>query len=209
MRRYAGRLLLLVAALGAAAVLVQRDAAERAAVDAPLDLELAGGGVDAAREGDLRDIELVLEQRVDNLDHALHRHRLLGDDQAAVGIGGAELVAEGLALHGVGAVAVLDALLLVDVQNGRQQRVVLAQNQRVVKVFDDIPGRLLNLVAGEHHVHARLHAVLHLDGEHTRVAVQILSLALETIETVGILNVKCCDTSHGCTNLVQQRSDGR
>ena len=66
----------------------------------------------------------------------------------------------------------------------------------MVKILQHIPRYLPDLVAGLNHVYARIHAVLHLDGQNACVAVKILSLALEAIETVCILQVKCCDTSH-------------
>ena len=52
---------LFVAALGADAVFVQGDAAQRAAVDLVVGLELCGGGVHTAGEGDLGNVQLVLE----------------------------------------------------------------------------------------------------------------------------------------------------
>ena len=103
---------------------------------------------------------------------------------------------EGRALHLVLRVSVADALLLVDVPNGRQQRVILAQNQRMVEIPEHVPRYLLNLVARVNHVHTRLDAILHLDGQLSRVAVEILSLSLKTVETVCILQIECCDTSH-------------
>ena len=91
---------------------------------------------------------------------------------------------------------VADALLVVHVEDGRQQRVVLTEDERVVKVLQYIPCHFLDFVAGINHVHARLNGVFHLKGEHAGVAVQILGFALETIETVGVLEVKSGDTSH-------------
>lgn len=67
----------------------------------------------------------TLQQVVDNLDHPLNRQHLLRDYQAAIGIGRGQLRFEGRALHLVLRVSVADALLLVDVQNGRQQRIIL------------------------------------------------------------------------------------
>ena len=49
--------------------------------------------------------------------------------------------------------AVTNALLLIDVEDGWQQRIVLTQNQGVVEVLQHIPCYLLNLVAGINHVH--------------------------------------------------------
>ena len=90
-----------------------------------------------------------------------HRHRFLSHHKAAVGISRAKLGLEGLAFHRVLRVAVLDALLLVNVEDGGQQRVVLAEHERVVKVFEHAPSHLLDFVAGVNHVHARFYAVFH------------------------------------------------
>ena len=91
---------------------------------------------------------------------------------------------------------VADALLVIDIENGRQQRVVLAQNQSVVEVLQHVPCGFLNLVAREYKVYALVYGVLHLNSQYTRVSMKILSLALKTIETVCILQIECCDTSH-------------
>ena len=116
---------MLVAALRAHAV-HERDAAERAAIFRRARREFARRHIDAARERDLHDIELVLEEGVDHLDHAFHGHRLLRDDETAVGISLAKLVLERGAFHRVRGRAVLDAFLLVDAENRRQERIVLA-----------------------------------------------------------------------------------
>ena len=91
-------LFLAVSALRADAV-DQSDAAQRTAVDGPGGGVLLRGGVDAAGEGDLRDVELVLQERIDELDHPFDRHGLLGDDQPGIGIGGGEFGVECRALH--------------------------------------------------------------------------------------------------------------
>ena len=92
--------------------------------------------------------------------------------------------------------AVLDALFLVYIEDGGQQRVVFAENQRVVEILEHIPCHLLNLVAGINHVDTFVDRVFHLNGENAGMAVEILGLALESIESVCILQVECCDTSH-------------
>ena len=63
---------LAVAALGADAGFVERNAAQGAAVDLVVGIELSRGGVDAAGKGDLGDVELVLQQIVDNFKAAPH-----------------------------------------------------------------------------------------------------------------------------------------
>lgn len=75
-------------------------------------------------------------------------------------------------------------------------RFITPKWQRVVEIPEHVPRYLLNLVAGVNHVHARLDAILHLDGQLSRVTVEILSLTLKTVETVRILQIECCDTSH-------------
>ena len=191
-----GLLFLAITALRAYAFFVQRDAAERAAVNAAANGEFCRSGIDSAGEGDFGNVQLVLQQVVDNLDHAFHGHGFLRHHQTAVRVGGGEFGLEGFALHGVARMSVADALLVVHVKDGGQQRVVLTEDERVVKVLQYVPCHFLDFVAGIHHVDARLNGVFHLKGEHAGVAVQVLGFALETIETVGVLEVECGDTSH-------------
>ena len=66
----------------------------------------------------------------------------------------------------------------------------------MIKILQDRPGGLLNLVAGEHHVHTGVYAVLNLKGQHARVSVQILCFALKTIKTVRVLKVQGGNASH-------------
>ena len=127
-------LLLLIAALGADAVLVQRDAAQRAAVDLLRGRILLRSGVHAAGEGELCDVQLVLEQVVDDLDHALNRHRLLRHHQTALGIGRGQLCFERRALHLVGWRAVADALRLINAEDRGEQRIVLPQEPSMLRV---------------------------------------------------------------------------
>ena len=85
-----------------------------------------------------------------------------------VGIGRGKLGLEHFALHHVLREAVLNALLLVYVRNGGQQRVVFAQNQRVIEIFQLVPSRFLNLVTRECHVYPFVDRVLDLDGQDSR-----------------------------------------
>ena len=111
------------------------------------------------------------------------------------GISGAEFGLESLAFHLVLWMTVLDALFLINVRDYRQQRVVLAQDECMVEIADHIPSHFLNLVAWINHVYAPFDGVFHLDCQNTSMSVEVLSLTLETIETMCILNVKFRDTS--------------
>ena len=178
-----------VATLRAHAVFIQFDAAEGAAVDAVSGGELAGGSVHAAGEGEFHDVEFVFEQVIDNFNHAFHGHGFFCHHEAAVGIGGREFRFERRTLHRVLRVAVFDALFFIDVKNGGQQRVVFAQNQSVVKVLEQAPSHLLDFVAGIDHVHAFVHGVFDFNGEDAGVTVKILCFALESVETVSVLEI--------------------
>ena len=182
-------LLLFVSALRADAVFIQRDAAQRAAVNFIFRVKFRAGSVYAAGKSELRNVQLILQQVINDLDHALNGHGLLSDDQTAVRICGGMLCLKRLALHNVVGMSVFDALFLVYVKDRRQQGVILPQDQRVVKVFQNVPCGFLNFIAGEHHVHAGIHAVLHFNGQNTRMAVQVLGFALEPIKAVCILQV--------------------
>ena len=151
--------------------------------------ELEEPDVYAAGKSELRNVQLILQQVINDLDHALNGHGLLSDDQTAVRICGGKLCLKRLALHNVVGMSVFDALFLVYVKDRRQQGVILPQDQRVVKVFQNVPCGFLNFIAGEHHVHAGIHAVLHFNGQNTRMAVQVLGFALEPIKAVCILQV--------------------
>ena len=70
-----------------------------------------------------------------------------------------------------------------------QQGVVLAEDQGVIEVFQNLPSGFLNLIAGEDHIDARLDGILDLQGQNTRVPVQVLCLSLEPIKSVCILQV--------------------
>ncbi len=190
-------LLFLVAAFRADALVVEGDAAERAAVEPVVfGRELGGCGIVAAAEGQLHYVQLVLEQIVDNLYHPLHGHRLFGDHQTAVRVGGRQLRLEGRALHPVLRVSVPYPLALIDLKHCRKQRVVLAEDQRVVEVLEDLPGGLPDFVAREYHIDSFVDAVFHLDGKRACVAVKILSFSLEVQETVRILQIESCNASH-------------
>ena len=68
----------------------------------------------------------------------------------------------------------------------------------MVEVLDDVPRRLLDLVAREDHVDAGIDGVLDLNREAAGVSVQITRLALETVEAVRILDVELGDRFHCC-----------
>ena len=184
---------LLVAALRAASLSVQRDATERTPLERDARRVFLRRGVDAAREREPHDVELVLEELVRHLDESLDGHGLLRDHEPALGIRGAEVRLERGTLHRVRGRAVPDALLLVDVENRREKRIVLAQDERVVEVPEDVPGGLLDLVAREDHVDARIDRVLDLQRQPAGVSVQVLRLALEPVEPVGVLDVEMRD----------------
>ena len=186
----------LIPALRADALFIQGDAAQRAAVDVVLGLKFRGGRVDAAGKGELGDVQLVLQQVVHDLDHAFHRHGLLGHHQTALGIGGGKLRLECGAPHLVGRRAVLDPLLFVNVKDGGQERVVLSQNEGMVKVLQNLLGGLLDLIAGKDHVHAGLDGILDLNGQDAGVAVEILGLTLEAVKSVRVLQIQCRNASH-------------
>jgi len=66
----------------------------------------------------------------------------------------------------------------------------------MVEILDDRPGGLPDFIAGENHVDAGFDGVLDFDGQNPRVTVQILSLTLKTVKTVGVLDVKRRNGSH-------------
>ena len=87
-----------IPALRTYTLLVECNAALRAAVDVVLGHELRRSRIHTTRKGDLGDVEFILQQVVDNLDHPLDRQRLLRDYQTAIGIGRGQLRLEGRAL---------------------------------------------------------------------------------------------------------------
>ena len=140
---------ILIAALRADAVFIQRNAAQRAAVNLVLGLEFCGSCIDAAGKGNLCDVQLILQEIVDNLNHAFDRHGFLRHDEAAIGIRGRKSGLKRRALHDVVGRAVSDALLFIDVENRREKGIVLPQDKGVVKIFQNGPSRLLNFIAGK------------------------------------------------------------
>ena len=66
----------------------------------------------------------------------------------------------------------------------------------MVEILQKAPCYFLDLVAWVNHVHSRINAVFNFDGKDSCVSVEVLSLALKTIESVCILQIKCCNTSH-------------
>ena len=184
-----GDLLLFISALGADTLLVQSNSAQGAAVNLAAGGVFLGGGIDAAGKGELGNIQLILQQIINNLDHAFHGHGLLGDNQAAFRVSSGQLRLEGGALHFVGGGTVTNALSLVDTQNGGQKRIVLSQNQCMVKVLQHFPCGLLDFVTGKNHIDTGLHSVLDLDGQKTGMTMKVLCFTFESIETVCVLQV--------------------
>ena len=70
------------------AVRIESNAAERATVDGAGDIELGAGRIYTAGEGDFCNVELVLEEFVNDLDHSFNRHGFLGNYEPAVRISG-------------------------------------------------------------------------------------------------------------------------
>ena len=66
-----------ISALGANSVFVQCDTAQRAALPASADFKFLAGGIYAAGESDFCDVQMIFEQVVNDLDHALHGHGFL------------------------------------------------------------------------------------------------------------------------------------
>ena len=148
-----------------------------------------GCSIHAAGESQLGDIQLVLQEFIDDLNHALNGHGLFRYDQTALRVSGGKLGLERGALHLVGGGAILDTLLFVDLQDCRQQRIIFPQDQGMVEILQNLPCRLLNFVAGEDHIHARFNSVLDFDGQNAGMSMQILGLSFETIKTVCVLQV--------------------
>ena len=92
--------------------------------------------------------------------------------------------------------SVLDALFFIYVKNSRKQRVVFPEDKGVVEILQDIPCHFLNFVAWIYHVDAGVDCVLDFEGYSSCMPMQVLGLALESVESVGVLQVESCDTSH-------------
>lgn len=179
----------LIAALRADAVF-ECDTAPRAAVHLEARGKLRGCRVCSARKRDLHDIKLILQEIVDDLDKAFDRHRLLGDDESTLRI---RLAKRGLkcgALRCVGRRAVANALEFVGVEDHRQKRIVLTQNERVIEVLQNFPSRLLDLVAREDHINAGIDRFLDFERQPTRVPVKIARFALKPVKAMGVLDVE-------------------
>ena len=83
--------------------------------------------------------------------------------------------------------SILNALLFVYVKDSRQQRVVLTENESVVKILLYIPSNFLDLIAREYHINACIYGILYFNSQSAGVAVKILSFTLKTIKTMCIL----------------------
>ena len=187
-----------IAALRTHAVL-QRDAAPRTPIHRHAGRKLGRRRIVATRERDLHDVELVLQELVHHLDESLDGHGLLRDHEPTLRICGAEVRLEGWTLHRVRRCAVANPLFLIHVENRGKERIILAQDERVVEVPEDIPGGLLDLVAREDHIDPRIDRVLDLQRQPAGMTVQILRLALETVEPVGVLEIEMRDRANRLT----------
>lgn len=183
-------------ALGTNTVFVQSDTAFRTAVNRTFYLKFFGCDVVTAAEGDFADFELILQQVVCDFYHSFYRHAFFCNYKAALGESGCKVRAEGFAPHRVLGMAVLNALVFVNVYYCGQERVVLTQNECVVKILEDVPSRLFDFVAGENHIYARFNAVFDLNREGAGVTVKVLGFASETVKSVSVLNIKRGYTSH-------------
>ena len=74
------RLGLFVSTFGTHTFFVQGDAAERTTIYLVLSLVFTRASVDTAREGNLGNVKLVLEQIVDDLYHTLYSHCLFSNN---------------------------------------------------------------------------------------------------------------------------------
>ena len=155
-----------VAAFRANAVLIQCNAAKRATINFVVCLEFCGGRIDAAGKGKLCNIQLVLQQIVHNFNHTLDGHGFCCDNETTVWVCGGKFRLEGCALHLVLGMTIFNALFLIHIQDGGQQRAILSQNQRMVKIFEYIPSGFLNFITGENHVYTIINRILHLDGQY-------------------------------------------
>ena len=153
-------------------------------------------------EGELHNVQLIFQKLVNDFDHALYRHGFFGDDQAAFGVSSGQFCLERRPFHHIVRGSVFDALLFVDGKYRRQQGIILPQDQGVVEIFQNFPGGLLDLVAGKYHVDARIDRAFYFDGENSGVSVKILGFAFEAVKTVGVLQIKCCDASHGFISFI-------
>lgn len=88
-----------------------------AAIDGGVAVVFLGGSIDTTGEGQSDDIQFSLQQVIDDLDHALNGHGLLGDYQSALRVGLAELGLEGGSHHAVLWCAKADAGLLIDIED--------------------------------------------------------------------------------------------
>ena len=174
----------------------ERNSAEGAAIHRfPRSIFLSRG-IDSAGEGDFGNIELVFQELIYDLDHTFHRHGLLGNDQAGIGICSGKFCLESRTLHFVRRSAILDSLLLIDIENCRQKRIILTQNQSMIKILQHLPCGLLDFVAGENHVYAGFDGILDLKRQNPGMSVKILGFSLEFLEPVCILQFDFRDASH-------------
>jgi len=177
----------LVSAFRADAISIQSDSAERASCNRLLNFVFLACTIHPAAEGDLGDIEFVLEEIIDDLDHSFDSHGFLVDHYPAIRIGSGEFRLEGRSFHLVRRRSVSDALLVIDSKDGRKQRIIFPKNQGMIEVLQKIPASLLDFVAGENHIDSRINRIFDFDGKDAGMAMQILRLSFEAIETMSIL----------------------
>ena len=79
-------LLFLVTALGAHAIFIQCNSAQRATVNVILGVEFRRCRIDTTYKGNLGNVQLVFQQVIDNLNHTLDSHGFLRHYQPAIRI---------------------------------------------------------------------------------------------------------------------------
>lgn len=137
----------MVAALGAATVGVEGDAAERAAVEREVAWELLRGGIDTTGEGQTDDVQFVFQEVVDYLDHSLDGHGLFRHNQATFGVGLAEFGLESRTAHFVLWCTMANTGFLVHIEDGRQEWVIVTEDKGMVEILQNRPCGFLDLVS--------------------------------------------------------------
>ena len=114
-----------------------------------------------------------------------------------VRISGGQLGLEGFALHLIVGMSVLDALLFVNIQNGRA---AAGSSSRKIsawsKFFSTSHAVFWISLHGENHIDALVDRVLDLDRQHAGVAMQILCLPPKSIKPMRVLQFNRCNASH-------------
>ena len=188
--------LLAIPTFRAYTVFVKRNSAKRATIYFFPVAKFSRSSIYTAGESDFRNIQFVFEQIIDNLDHTFHSHRFFCDHESAFRVSCCKFSLESRTFHCVLRMSVSDSLFLIHIQNCRKKWVIFAKNKSVVEVLEHVPSNFLDFVARENHIYTRIDAVFHLKSKHSSVAVKVLSFALESVESVGILQIEFCDASH-------------